>query len=94
MSDVNRNLLPRLGRRLTQEEVDKLPEGTMVEVVWSGGNGPHQYRIKRWGDVTLVDIEVDPRGFHPLDFVGLFPPHTMVWRVREPVQPTGSEEAS
>jgi len=30
---------------LLQAEVDVLPEGTEVEVTWSGGNGPHRYTI-------------------------------------------------
>lgn len=30
---------------LTQQEVDALAEGTEVWITWSGGNGPHLYRI-------------------------------------------------
>ena len=30
---------------LSQEEVDQLPDGSKVEIVWSGGNGPHEYLI-------------------------------------------------
>lgn len=32
---------------LTQAEVDALPEGTRVRVKWSGGNGPHDYILRR-----------------------------------------------
>jgi len=31
---------------LTQAEVNALPEGTLIEVIWSGGNGPHRYRVE------------------------------------------------
>lgn len=32
-------------RRLTQEEIDLLPAGTRVRVMWDGGDGPHEYRV-------------------------------------------------
>ena len=31
---------------LTQEEVDGLPDGVLVRITWSGGNGPHIYAIR------------------------------------------------
>jgi hypothetical protein len=32
-------------RVLTQAEVDELPHGSAVRVIWSGGNGPHYYTV-------------------------------------------------
>ncbi len=32
---------------LTQAEVDALPDGTRIVVTWSGGNGPHEYVLRR-----------------------------------------------
>lgn len=31
---------------LTQKQVDKLPYGSIIEIVWSGGNGPHKYTVE------------------------------------------------
>lgn len=31
---------------LTQAEVDALPDGTVVELIWHGGNGPHRYEVR------------------------------------------------
>lgn len=33
------------GEPLTVEEIKALPEGAEVVVTWSGGNGPHRYRV-------------------------------------------------
>jgi len=42
------------GRLLTQAEVDALPEGTVVGVIWNGVNTPHRYVIeKRDGKVYV-----------------------------------------
>ena len=30
---------------LSQEDVDALPDGTLVEIIWHGGNGPHRYEV-------------------------------------------------
>jgi hypothetical protein len=68
-----------MGDPLTQAEVDALPEGTAVEVVWSGGNGPHRYLLVRddRGRSYAVGLREDPHGpmryYNPLDFVGLSP---------------------
>jgi hypothetical protein len=32
---------------MTQEEVNRLPTGAVVEITWSGGNGPHRYVVER-----------------------------------------------
>lgn len=37
----------RTGELLTQEEVNRLADGTAVAVVWPGGNGPHRYSVER-----------------------------------------------
>lgn len=61
---------------LTQDEVDGLPPGSLVEVIWSGGNGPHRHRIVRdqWGgncaDNTYRD-RLRPVGERPLTEVRL-----------------------
>ncbi len=36
---------------LTPEELAALPEGSPITVLWSGGNGPHEYRLHfgKWG---------------------------------------------
>ena len=39
---------------LTQEEVDALPDKTIVEIIWAGGNGPHRYEIRHWDDKTYA----------------------------------------
>lgn len=31
------------GPPLTQAEIDALPNGATVLVIWAGGNGPHRY---------------------------------------------------
>ena len=61
---------------LTQEEVDALPIGTQIEVVWTGGNGPHIYTIDgKFGKHNYCNGGVS-RGY--LDFVGCSPPFTTV----------------
>jgi hypothetical protein len=39
------------GTPLSVDEIKALPEGTEVIITWSGGNGPHRYRMVRdqWG---------------------------------------------
>jgi hypothetical protein len=65
---------------LTQEEVDKLPEGTPVWVRWSGGNGPFVYRICRRNGIACVD-----NAYHdPLNFVGKDRCNTRVWLIQKP----------
>lgn len=61
---------------LSQAEVDELPDGARVIVIWSGGNGPHEYEIcRRNGDVCVKNIYTDR-----LDFVGKTAYHTRVER--------------
>lgn len=42
---------------LTQAEVDKLPDDTKILVIWSGGNGPHEYTTWRYNDTTYAKRE-------------------------------------
>jgi hypothetical protein len=61
---------------LTQEQVDALPDGATVEVIWSGGNGPHRYRIIRdkRGHVRVDNAyrdRLEPCGTSPLTEVRL-----------------------
>jgi hypothetical protein len=73
---------------LTAEEVAILPEMTPVIVIWSGGNGPHRYRItvNRYGTrhawVPLAHNE-QMRFYNPLDHVGQERFHTRVWLARD-----------
>lgn len=49
--------------RLTQAEVDALPEDTRVRVIWSGGNGPHTYLVRRRaGQPTVYAAVLNARG--------------------------------
>ncbi len=56
-------------RLLTQAEVDALPTGTRIQVIWSGGNGPSEYRVlvDEWGTRWA---EVVPGAHHLLEAVG------------------------
>jgi hypothetical protein len=70
MSELKHNKL------LSQEEVNLLPIGTKVIVTWTGGNGPHKYKIaehRKDGPVTNIGI----KNGH-LDFVGKESYHTHV----------------
>jgi molybdopterin biosynthesis enzyme MoaB len=70
---------------LTAEEVEALPEGTPVVIIWSGGNGPHRYRItvddygRRYADAYGEGIGEQFRWYNPLRFVGQERFHTRVW---------------
>jgi hypothetical protein len=41
---------------LSAAEVEALPVGAHVQILWCGGNGPHHYTLGRnaWGEVTTV----------------------------------------
>jgi hypothetical protein len=67
------------GEPLTAGQVEGLPDGTEVEIIWSGGNGPHRYRIQRdrHGVVRIDNIYRDQIGIlgrHPLTEVRVVPP--------------------
>ncbi len=63
-------------KQLNQDDVNKLCVGDLVRVVWSGGNGPHDYTIieNRGGFVRVNTGAQDV-----LDFVGMESPFTRVW---------------
>lgn len=74
---------------LSQEEVEALPDRTVVWILWSGGNGPHQYMIHRHQDILKIrSIDEEEEFFlrwswrfsDPLSFVGLEPPYTVIWK--------------
>lgn len=77
------------GLPLTSEEVQQLPAGVAICVVWSGGNGPHVYTTERdkWGKVRarcLLPVLHDGMAIlHDLDFIGPRPPFTVVRRVTD-----------
>ena len=73
---------------LTQDEVDRLKDGTPVTITWSGGNGPHEYVVAVWpgreepGNRYAAPAD-DPNGKMryypgPISFVGSARFHTKV----------------
>jgi len=66
---------------LSQEQVDLLPDGSLVIITWSGGNGPHEYVTKKYCDsvyvLSCVTGEIN-FGAGPVDFVGDKKPFTLV----------------
>ena len=75
---------------LTAEDVAALPSGSVVEIVWSGGNGPHRYTIDQadWGTQWRAGIYSDEQwervrlNQDPISFVGSEPFHTQIIRLR------------
>jgi len=68
-----------INKFLTQEEVNNLKDGTEVNILWAGGNGPGKYFIKNLNGVTYT---LDFMGIimkDPVDFVGKERYHTNVW---------------
>jgi hypothetical protein len=68
------------GEPLTQEEVNALPVGTRVIIIWAGGNGPHRYTILRdkRGDVRASNVYRDRLnncGTHPFANVRVWKEH-------------------
>ena len=62
---------------LTEDEVLALPDGTIVEVIWSGGNGPWLYEMStdKWGNrrISHAVLGLD----EPVHWIGP-PPATAV----------------
>lgn len=58
---------------LTQTEINALEAGDLVEIVWSGGNGPHRYTIDR-NPAGVLALEAHAY----VDSVGAAPPSTTV----------------
>lgn len=50
------------GRALTEAEIVALPDGARIVVTWSGGNGPHEYILRRdeRGASALCEWQDDP----------------------------------
>jgi hypothetical protein len=46
---------------LTKEELEKLPEGTIVDVIWCGGNITKKLKMKK--DTFGNTCVIDSRGF-------------------------------
>ena len=64
---------------LTMEEVVELEPGTRIVVTWSGGNGPHEYKVGRWYDEVVACCLPPSEGIrHLLDFIGPASPFTVV----------------
>lgn len=78
------------GPNLTADEIRSLPEGSEVEIVWSGGNGPHRYVVVHdlVGEPFAMPVrehERDPHGpmryYNPLTWAIGGHPLTQVRRV-------------
>jgi hypothetical protein len=70
-----------LGEPLTQQQVDTLPAGAIVAVLWSGGNGPWKYRLRRHFSTPIAvsmnshcDVgDLTGCGKYPLNQVWMWP---------------------
>jgi hypothetical protein len=77
------------GDPLPAEQVIELAEGTPVTIIWSGGNGPHDYviTVNKWGVRHAAqpgETNERMRFYNPLTTSGLGPVgtsngHTRVW---------------
>ncbi len=65
---------------LTKEEVKALPSGTDITIIWSGGNGPHDYILLNYAghQFTIPRYALSL----PLSFLGIKQPFTQV-KVKE-----------
>lgn len=74
------------GEPLTSEQVAELADGTPVTIIWSGGNGPHDYVIgvrsgRRYATSKMPGSDrIDWGSDGPIRFVGQRRPFTRVWR--------------
>lgn len=73
---------------LSQEEVNVLPDGTVVVVWWTGGNGPFKYIVKHYLNhepYALLPKQYEEADLHVefydnnIGFVGKDRYHTFVW---------------
>lgn len=73
---------------LSEDDLDALPEGTPITVIWSGGNGPHGYLLHNCGEYGLYAAPVDGnenlKHYNPLTFVGTERFLTRVWAAAPP----------
>ena len=69
---------------LTEEEVENLKLGEKVYVLWTGGNGPHLYKVTQGNHVcvSVLDWNGSPYAQHALDFIGDEAPRTVVWKYK------------
>lgn len=76
------------GSVLTAEQIEELPEGTPISVIWSGGNGPHDYLLHHdaFGSYAApnppyedADVQRRMEVYNPLRFIGDKQFHTRVW---------------
>ena len=70
---------------LTRAQVAALPAWTAIRVLWCGGNGPHDYVVRRdehgWAYAGMPNCAGrDAWRNRPLEFVGDAKPFTIVWR--------------
>ena len=66
--------------QLTNESIKRLPDEMPITVTWSGGNGPHQYALRRVAGRPYACAYVRGRGQNIgwLDNIGEHP-LTQVW---------------
>ncbi len=81
MGRISKNSVVTSGM-LTQEEVNELPDGATVIILWSGGNGPYEYKIgSHYSAKYTLDSVGSGRLNNLIDFVGKGRMNTKVWRV-------------
>ena len=80
---------------LTREQVSDLKHGDLIRVIWSGGNGPHIYKVYRLDGVdnSLYIYAVTETEFKnnilpqdreltgSISFIGVEKPFTRIWKV-------------
>jgi len=83
------------GSPLTKAEVAALPEGTPITVIWSGGNGPHDYVIavndRGQRHAAAEDASERMRFYNPLTFTGLQRYNNRVWTRDIPPAESGDD---
>jgi hypothetical protein len=87
------------GPLLSAQQVADLDHGTEVEITWSGGNGPHRYRVHQsLGDTFAVPLREWDAGesgrlwlYNPITFIGAEQFHTRVRTVDPSYSAVGGE---
>jgi hypothetical protein len=73
---------------LTQEQVNKLPSGAIVEIIWSHADSPFQYVVQRdekHGRVfAFIEGEIDRQVRQQITVVGSESYHTQVRLIETP----------
>lgn len=73
------------GRCLSPAQIDALADGAEIEVVWSGGNGPHIYNVARIHGYVTTHVRAtcfDPT--HDKLFDEMEPTRLYAWVERSP----------